>query len=256
MNLTVKDIYDEINQFAPFHTQEKWDNSGLLVGSMQNSVTSVLISLDISKNAVKEAQKQHCNLIVSHHPVIFSPLKSLSPECIPYQLAKHDISAICCHTPLDIAEGGINDIILAKLRTVLDFESELIPIEENGLGRIITLKTPETLPDIARKAKKALQCEVVRCSAEYTGTIRKIGICSGSGASMLEELAGRCDCFLTGDIKHDRWYTAQELDIALIDCGHYCTEVIMIDYVSAQLRQAFPDLPIIKFPDTNPVTYL
>ncbi len=253
--MTVQEIYQEIDQFAPFCTQEKWDHSGLLVGNMQNEVTGVLITLDISKNAVLEAQKQNCNLIFSHHPVIFYPLQCLPSESIPYQLARHDISAICCHTPLDIAEGGINDLIIEKLKSQTELESDFVPIEENGMGRIIKLKHPLLFPEFAMKAKTALSCEVIRYSANYTEMVQKIAICSGSGASLIEELKGRCDCLLTGDIKHDRWYKAQELSFALLDCGHYCTEIIMIDYVYEQLRQAFPDLKLIKYAEGNPVCY-
>ena len=254
--ITVRDIYDRINQFAPFGTQEKWDNSGFLAGDWNQEVSGVLISLDISVSALKKAQKTGCNLIFSHHPVIFSALKNLYSDSVVYQLAKHDISAICCHTPLDIAEGGINDLIVQKLQSEIQIEEEILPVEADGLGRIITLKQAVSLPEFAGTAKKALNCEVVRYSANHQGKIRKIAVCSGSGASMLEDLAGRCDCFLTGDIKHDRWYKAEELNIALLDCGHYHTEVIMIPYVAGKLREAFPELKIIEFAEGDPVRYV
>ena len=255
MRIFVKDIYDRINQSAPFAAQETWDNSGLLVGDWKQEVTGVLISLDISVSALKQAQETGCNVIFSHHPVIFSAIKNLYAGSVVYQLARHDISAICCHTPLDIAKGGINDLIVQKLENYLVIEQEILPIENDGLGRIITLKEEISLPEFAGIAKKALGCEAVRFSANHQEKIRKIAICSGSGASMLEDLAGRCDCFLTGDIKHDRWYKAEELHIALLDCGHYHTEVIMIPYVAGLLRQAFPELKIMEFPEGDPVRY-
>ena len=256
MKILVKDIYEAVNQFAPFETQEKWDNSGFLVGDLNQEVSGILISLDISLKAVQKAKELGCNVIFSHHPVIFSGLKNVYSDTVVSQLVKQDISAICCHTPLDIAKGGINDLIVQKLALELEMEEEILPIEADGLGRIITLKSPVALQEFAQKAKKALNCEVVRYSAEFQNQIQKIAICSGSGASMLEELAGRCDCFLTGDVKHDRWYKAQELNIALLDCGHYHTEVIMIPYVAEKLRQAFPDLNIIEFEEGNPVNYV
>lgn len=255
MSILVKEIYDSINQFAPFGTQEKWDNSGLLVGNPNQEVSGVLISLDISVSALKKAQETGCNLIFSHHPVIFSAIRNLYSDTVVYQLAKHDISAICCHTPLDIAQGGINDLIVQKLETYISIEDEILPIEDDGLGRIITLEEEISLPEFAGIAKKALGCEAVRFSANHQEKIRKIAVCSGSGSSMLEDLAGRCDAFLTGDVKHDRWYKAQELHIALLDCGHYATEVIMIPYVAGKLREAFPDLKIIEFAEGDPVRY-
>ena len=254
--ITVRDIYNSINQVAPFETQEKWDNSGFLVGDLNQEASGILISLDISLKAVQKAKESGCNLIFSHHPVIFSGLKSLYSDTVVSKLVKNDISAICCHTPLDIAKGGINDLIVEKLTSEFEIAEEIFPIEADGLGRIITLKTPVTLQEFAQISKKALNCEVVRYSAGFQNQIQKIAICSGSGASMLEELAGRCDCFLTGDVKHDRWYKAQELKIALLDCGHYHTEVIMIPYVAEKLRQAFPDLKIIEFAEGNPVNYV
>ena len=253
--MIIKDIYNIIDQTAPFGTQEKWDNSGFLIGDQNQEVTGVLISLDISVNALKKAQESGCNLIFSHHPVIFSALKNICSDTVVYQLIQKNIAAICCHTPLDIAQGGINDLITDKLKLFLETENNTESIEADGLGRIISLKNPVTLPEFAQIAKQALACEIVRYSAEYQNKIKKIAICSGSGASMLEELAGRCDCFLTGDIKHDRWYKAQELNIALLDCGHYHTEVIMIPYIAQILRNAFPELKIVEFAEGNPVRY-
>ncbi len=253
--ITVKDIYNYINQFAPFGTQEKWDNSGFLIGDAAQEVSGVLISLDISVSALQKAGECGCNLIFSHHPVIFQPIRNLYAGSVVYQLAQKQIAAICCHTPLDIAPGGINDLIIRKLREEIALEEEMLPIEADGLGRIVTLKQACSLPEFAGIAKKALACEVVRYSAKYQEKIKKIAVCSGSGASMLEDLAGRCNCFLTGDVKHDRWYKAEELRIALLDCGHYHTEVIMIPYVAALLREAFPELNIIEFAEGNPVCY-
>lgn len=252
---TVKEIYQEINAFAPFSTQENWDNSGLLIGEMNQEVSGVLVTLDISLQAVQEAAKQHCNLIIAHHPVIFSGLKHISSESVVYALIRENISAICCHTPLDSAQIGINDLIVNKLKKVFEIENKIFPIESNGTGRIIKLKQKISLPEFAEKVKSVLPCEVVRYSANYSENVQKIAICSGSGASLLEELKGRCDCFLTGDVKHDRWYKAEELKIALLDCGHYATEVLMIPFVAEKLRQAFPELTIIEHAQKNPVCY-
>ncbi|MBR1530320.1 MAG: Nif3-like dinuclear metal center hexameric protein [Oscillospiraceae bacterium] len=253
--ITVRDIYNIIDQSAPFGTQKTWDNSGFLIGDQNQEVTGILISLDISVNALKKAQETGCNLIFSHHPVIFSALKNIYSDTIVYQMIQNHVAAVCCHTPLDIAQGGINDLIVDKLKLFLEIENNIEPIEADGFGRILSLKNSVTLPEFAGIAKQALACEVVRYSAEYQDKIKKIAICSGSGASMLEELAGRCDCFLTGDVKHDRWYKAQELKIALLDCGHYHTEIIMIPYIAQVLRNAFPELKIIEFAEGNPVRY-
>lgn len=111
----VKNIYDKINKLAPFSYQEKWDNSGLLVGDSDSKVEKILLSLDITNDVVSEAVNGGYDMVVSHHPVIFHPLKTLSNEEPAVRLAKNNISAICAHTNLDIARGGINDIIAEKL---------------------------------------------------------------------------------------------------------------------------------------------
>lgn len=255
--MTVRDIYHVIDAIAPFATQEKWDNSGLLVGSQNLPASKVLVSLDISPAAVAYARENGCNVIVSHHPIIFSPMKSIPAESIVYQLISCGISAICCHTPLDIAPGGINDLLAERLRGELDFAEKTEPLDEAGCGRILTLAQEQSMTDIAAAAKYALGCETVRFSQDDdTPWVRRLGICSGSGSSMLEEIAGRCDCLLTGDVKHDRWYKAQELGLGLIDCGHYHTEVIMVPYVAQKFREMLPGLDVVEFVEGDPCAYV
>lgn len=258
--MTVQDVYNAIDAFAPFSTQEKWDNSGLLVGSPKRSVKKVLVTLDISIRAVEEALEKHCcDLIVSHHPVIFSPMKSLMADSPVYMLANYDISALCCHTPLDIAPGGLNDLLVERLRGELAFSDEVEPLDASGLGRIVTFPEAVHVSEIAAAAKKALCCQMVRYSETKfpdQGLVKQLGICSGSGASLLEDITGKCDCLLTGDVKHDRWYKAQELGIDLIDCGHYHTEVIMVPYVAQKLREALPELEVIEFVEGDPAAYI
>ncbi|MDE7122164.1 MAG: Nif3-like dinuclear metal center hexameric protein [Oscillospiraceae bacterium] len=249
-----QDIYNWLDQIAPFEKQESWDNSGLLIGSPEDPVSGILVTLDITQRAIEKAHQNNCNLIISHHPVIFSALKKLDSYAMPYQLIKHGISAICCHTNLDIAI--LNDLLANKLCSVLDAESEILPLMPDGLGRVVYLKDILKIDDIARQAKQALGCEVIRYSANCKKLIRRIGICSGSGASLLEDIVMTCDCLLTGDVKHDRWYKAKELDFALIDCGHYHTEIIMVDYLAQQLREHCPDLPVIAHIEENPVNYV
>ena len=106
--LTVKEVYEAIDAFAPFASQESWDNSGLLVGGMAQPADRILTTLDISEAIVAQAVAEQVQLVVAHHPVIFSPLKTLPPDSPVYQLAAHGIAAICVHTPLDMAPLGLN----------------------------------------------------------------------------------------------------------------------------------------------------
>lgn len=240
--MTVREIYHAIDALAPFASQEKWDNSGLLVGSMDDRVSGVMVTLDITKEIILLAAEKGCNVIVSHHPVIFSPLHTIDRGSVPFALAAADMNAICCHTPLDIAAGGLNDLLAEHLCRVLPVTA-IAPFAPDGLGRILTLDRPHSLSRLAEAAKEALDCETVRYSAPC-GEVQRIAICTGSGASMLEDCIGIADCLLTGDVKHDRWYKAEELRIGLIDCGHYETEVIMIPYLTKCLANAFPGLHV------------
>ncbi len=251
--MTVYDIYHAIDAFAPFQTQEKWDNSGLLVGGHRQAVNKVLVTLDISCNALLKAEQEKCDVIVSHHPVIFSPLKTIGSESVVYELCRQGIAAICCHTPLDIADGGLNDLLTDRLRSVLDIE-EILPLMPDEPGRILRLKQAMSCTELAKAAKTALGCTSVRCSGEVM--VNRLGICTGSGASLLEEVEGKCDCLLTGDVKHDRWYKAQELGMGLIDCGHYHTEILMVPYVAQKLRETLPELEVIEFVEGDPVSYV
>ncbi len=253
--MTVQEIYQYLDGIAPFSTQEKWDNSGLLVGDPCRCVRSILVTLDITGEAVEEASRLSCDLIISHHPVIFSPLKRLSPDHPVYCLAKNGIAAICTHTPMDIAMNGINDILVNRLGERISIFPGVQPLDPSGIGRLVTLAEPITAPALAEIVKEMLGCTVVRYT-DSGNEISRLGICSGSGASMLEEIAGRCDALLTGDVKHDRWYAAKELGLSLFDCGHYHTEVVMVSVLADGLRENFPMLKVYEWEGGDPVSYV
>ncbi len=240
--VTVGMIYDEINRISPFDTQDNWDNSGLLVGDRDNKVDRILVALDITNAVIDEAVAIGANLIVSHHPVIFHPLKNISFNTPVGRLAANGISAICVHTPVDMAEYGINDIISDMLTVPLKTEGNRVPFEPlepgspAGNGRILELSEEMYTSQIAVILKKVFGCTVVR----YTDTtipVKKIAICSGSGGSFLNDvIASGCDAYITGDIKHDIWVEAANNNFALFDCGHYYTEHIVTDYLVNVLR--------------------
>ena len=185
--LTVQEVYDIIDGFAPFASQESWDNSGLLVGSMTQPAERILTTLDISEEVITQAVQQQVQLIVAHHPVIFSPLKALPQNHPVYQLAAHGIAAICVHTPLDIAPEGLNAYAHALLKEPLSLanqQSVLEPSWTDGRGfGWIDVSTQEWTPcALAGVLEKTFG--TVRYSAKAV-PIRKIAYCSGSAASML-----------------------------------------------------------------------
>ena len=155
---TVQQIYEEMQRIAPLALAESWDNPGLLV-DCGGEVSRVLVTLDITPEVVEEAARKGCGLIVSHHPVIFSPLKKLSGQDVAFQLVKNGISAICMHTNLDAAEGGVNEV-LAGIFGMREMEAFA-----EGCGRVGSIE-PVTVPELAKKAQKELAS---RCNQPFNG---------------------------------------------------------------------------------------
>ncbi|MDD6825932.1 MAG: Nif3-like dinuclear metal center hexameric protein [Oscillospiraceae bacterium] len=240
--ITVGMIYDEINRVAPFSSQDSWDNSGLLVGDRDNEVTGILTALDITKEVIDEAVSKNVNLIISHHPVIFHPLKRLSLNNPAVRLAVYGISAICVHTPLDKAVNGINDMIADMLERNFKVTGTRRPIipeakdSTSGDGRIIEL-ADSVAPEVFAEKLKAMFGNSPLKFIPGRVSVKKVAVCSGSGGSLLSYvLKNGCDSYITGDVKHDVWLDAAENGISLFDCGHYYTEHISAGYLQKLLR--------------------
>jgi dinuclear metal center YbgI/SA1388 family protein len=248
---TVHDVYTAIDSLAKFSTQEKWDNSGLLVGDYNAKVSKVLVALDITNAVVDEAISLHCDLIVSHHPVIFDPLKSIDTNNSVYRLIQNGISAICCHTPLDVCLNGINDILYQLFKNPLSLCDDVSPIEDvnhtglgDGFGRVCSSSTDLSHKEVALTLKKLLGCSVVKY-VPNDRPIRKVAFCSGSGGSMLEDvIALGADVFITGDVKHDRWIYAKDHGLALYDCGHFHTENIVTPFLRQYIFASVPNVEV------------
>ena len=256
---TVQQIYEEMQRIAPLALAESWDNPGLLV-DCGGEVSRVLVTLDITPEVVEEAARKGCGLIVSHHPVIFSPLKKLSGQDVAFQLVKNGISAICMHTNLDAAEGGVNEV-LAGIFGMREMEAFA-----EGCGRVGSIE-PVTVPELAKKAQKELAS---RCNQPFNGpavqvkfadtgkTVRRLAVISGAGGSLFEDAIARgADCLLTGEANHHHAIDAKRLGLSLIAAGHYATEFPVTAAVSEKLRTAFPELEVLVSKDArDPYTYL
>ncbi len=239
----VNEIYSFLDSVFPFERQEKWDNSGLLVNS-GTDCSKVLMTLDIDKRAVDEAELKAADMVVSHHPVIFSPLKRISSEMPVYRLVKNDISAVCMHTNVDISPLGTNGFILRELRKNYELECEPEHINFEECGYICTLKETVPAAEFAETLKKIFGCEYIRASAD-TGMVKKVAFCSGSGGSFLADVAANgCDTYVTGDVKHDVWMDAQSVGVKVFDCGHFHTENPVIWEFRRILEQRFPRLDV------------
>lgn len=241
----VKDFYGYLNSIAPFETQEDWDNSGMLVGDMDAEVKKVAVVLDITHEEIKKAKAIGADLIISHHPVIFNPIKSVTRGSVPYELVASSINALCCHTPLDIADGGTNDS-LAKL---LGIE---VTRTEDPILRLGTVE-PTTAENLAGKIAKTLNTKVRYADAGRK--IEKIAICTGAGCSLIEA-AGEIDAFITGDASHHNFLDCIQAGITLIAAGHYETEIVVIPVLVKKLQAQFPDIEIIDIKQENPIKFI
>jgi len=255
--MVLGDILKFIRMNFPEELKESWDNVGLMVGDESLDITKVLVCLDVTSNTVQEAKDFGAELIISHHPLIFSPLKHIVEDSalgsIIRDLIKNDINVYSMHTNFDKAKGGMNDLLAEKigLCDVREyFEDELYapdgkPIE--NFGRTGRLETPMTLDDFADFIKVSLGCSAIKIFGDGDDTVRNVALCTGSGGSMIYSAynAG-ADVYLTSDLGHHHAQTATEIGLNLIDAGHFETENIITEYLFDILSTEFPDLLIKK----------
>lgn len=259
MNL-VSEIYTYIDSFAPFSTQEKWDNSGLLNGSMNKKVSKVLVTLDITNEVADEAAEIGAELIIAHHPVIFKPLYSLSENEPSCKLLKSGISAICVHTPYDVAEGGMSDILMEltgfeKTEGILEITGQ--NYKTYGFGTIGIASQEYQVDELAKKLKNVLGCTVVR----YTDggkPIKKAAFCTGSGGNLIiAALNQGADAYITSEVKHDQWLLAKQRGISVFDCGHFHTENIGMIRLCKMLAADFSNIEFVMSEvNKDPVKYV
>ena len=260
--IRTREIYAFLDEKYPFSDQEKWDNSGLLVENMSMSCSRVLLSLDVTSEAVFEARRKRADLVISHHPVIFDPLKKIERNNPVFHLIYGGIAAICMHTNLDIAIGGTNDVILKKLSNKLEFAGDPQPFEEIGmlknLGWIIELKEKINCDELAEILKEIFGCMYVRINSRNRKPLSRIAICSGSGGSMLGlAIKKKCNGMITGDVKHDVWIDANNQYITLFDCGHFHTENLVLRELRRVLEEKFPLLDVeIAESSVDPCVYI
>lgn len=256
---TVQQVYEEMQRIAPLELAESWDNPGLLV-DCGGTVQKVLVTLDITPEVVEEAARKHCEVIVAHHPVIFSPLKKIGPQDVPCQLVRAGISAICMHTNLDAAEGGVNEVLAGI------FGMKNLETFADGCGRVGEIEL-NSVKGLAYQVQKELAS---RCNLPENGPavqiklvdngrmVKRLAVISGAGGSMFEDaLAVGADCLLTGEANHHAAIDAVRLGLSLVAAGHYATEFPVCAAIADRLRAAFPELEVrVSGENRDPFTYI
>lgn len=233
--MTHAEIYEYINSLAPFNTQLDFDNAGFLVGDKNDTFLGGIVTLDVTESTIEYALSKGANLIVSHHPIIFEPLKSVTANDLVFKLIKNGISVISAHTNLDMAKDGINDELCKLLE--LENVQDILPVGEVSEARIGELKEALSADDFAAFLKEKLG-GVVKYVGE--GEIKTVAVCSGSGGSLLYDLSThKPDAFVTADVKHNVFLDASHLKFALYDCGHFNTEDIIVKPLCKRLNARF-----------------
>ena len=250
---TVREIFRELDQWAPFETQMDFDNAGFLVGRGERTVRKILVSLDVTEAVAEEAAEWGAELIVAHHPVIFHPVKRLTDETPTGRtllaLAERGVAAICAHTNLDAAQGGVN-VCLAQALGLTELEQLCQDgVDRNGqpygVGRVgLCHAAGLSAGEYAAYVKEKLNAAGVRF-ADGGKPVRRVAVGGGSCGSMLSDaLAAGCDTFVTADVKYDQFLEAKALGISLMDAGHYATENVVCPKLVQYLTLKFPGIPL------------
>lgn len=238
--MKVEEILEILNEKFPFSIAENWDNVGLILGEKEANVNKILVALEITYEVIDYAVNNNFDLIITHHPLIFNPIKRIEKEeVLGYKIIKaiqNNINIIAMHTNLDSAKNGLNEYVLNKINfdfKYLDYENTL-----NKPYRIIELNKKKSIYDIVEKVKKGLKIshlKVVYNPYYNDEFIKKIAIVTGSGASFIPLFLDKVDLIMTGDITHHIALDTMEKGISLIDFGHHESESPSVDIIKDYL---------------------
>jgi dinuclear metal center YbgI/SA1388 family protein len=243
MHAAVKDILAAMEVVAPFHLAEDWDNVGLQLGSRLWPVKRVMTALDPTPEVVREVMDRQGDVLVTHHPLIFTPLRALDIDRPMGRtldaLLMNRIAVIAAHTNLDAVRGGVNDVLASRLG--MDDVAILQPSERDascGLGRIGRIAPCSTLGELAVTVKDRMGLPHIRFAGSPGLQVRRVALCSGSGSSMIDAfLASEAEVFITGDV---RYHEAREIEAhgrGIVDAGHFESEHIILDVLTNKINE-------------------
>ena len=257
--MKVKDIVKVIEDFAPLSVQEGWDNCGLCVGSPEDEVSSVLLALDCTPELVDEAVSCGADMIVTHHPLIFSGLKRITPDDLVgaavIKAVKAGISIYAAHTSADKVLEGVSGAMAARLGLVnvkvLADESEGV-----GLGAVGDLLQPLTSQQAIELVKERFGLKCLKTSKPIDGLITRVAMCGGSGASLIGEAQkSGAQLYISGDISYHNYFTRE--GFMIMDVGHYESEIEIVDILFSLIKKNFPTFAvrITQNINSNPIYY-
>lgn len=262
-SVKIKEVLNALEEFAPLPLQEDWDNAGLQIGLTEAEVSGALLCLDINEEIVDEAITKGCNLIVSHHPLLFRGLKRISGDDYVQRSVlkaiKHDIAIISMHTNFDNARGGVNFKIAEKMGlTGIDFFcKKVVNGIECGSGVIGSLPKPMVSMAFVKMLKDTFGVESMACNGLLHRPISRVAICGGAGDFLIDEaFKAGADAFFTGEM-HYHVYFGWQQRMQICVAGHYQSEQFTSEIFKSIIGGKCPSLPLfVAETNTNPIIYL
>ncbi len=258
--MKIKEIIKVIEEFAPKNLASDFDNVGFLIGDKETEVSCVLTTLDVTMEVAKEAAKMGAGLIITHHPLIFAPQKSITADTVTGEiivyLMKNNIAVYAAHTNMDSTNGGINDVMAQKLK--LQDVTTLEPHPEGcGIGRVGTLDT--TMEELCNTVIREFSVPAVRYTGKKDDKIKKVALCSGSGSDdelLLYAKEAGADVYITGEIKYHHALDAYAKGLNLIELGHFESEHFVADIFADVIQKNLKDVKVLVSKHSNIFNYI
>lgn len=260
--MKAQEVISKLEELSPVSYAAEWDNPGLMVGRLDKPVSKVYIALDATDAAIAKAIEYDCDMLITHHPMIFHPIKSVTEEDFVgrriLRLARHDICCYAMHTNFDVMgmADAAADILSLKNPKVLDvtYEDE---VSKEGFGRIGFLPESMSLKECAEYVKKAFKLDAVKVFGDLSATVLRCAISPGGGGSMIRPaVIQKADVLVTGDIDYNPGIDAVAQGTAIIDAGHFGTEKLFMPYIRDYLRRELPTLGIATHEGAKPCIYV
>ncbi|MDO4319945.1 MAG: Nif3-like dinuclear metal center hexameric protein [Bacteroidales bacterium] len=260
--MTCREIINAVNEFAPLSLQESWDNSGVQLGCIDDECSGALLCVDVSPAVVDEAITRGCNLIVSHHPLIFKGLRNITGatpvEHAVMQALRHGIKVYSAHTSLDSTRGGVSHAMASRLGAeVTSVLSKSVADPETGLGVVARFDRALSADELVARVHSAFGSPVARCSVRPDGPVTQVAMCGGAGGEFIAAAkAAGAQAYITSDVRyHD--FVDHGRDIFIIDIGHYESESCAKDIFYRVISEKFPNFAVYYSEiEKNPINYL
>lgn len=265
--MKIQEVIEALEQFAPLPLQESYDNAGLQVGLTENNVSGALLCLDVTEDVIDEAVRKGCNLVVSHHPLLFRGLKCLSNrdyiQRTVWKAVRNDICVVSMHTNLDNAEGGVNHMIAQKLnlnnveflaeeRTVINSKGNEV---KGGSGIIGTLPEPMQAADFVELVNRTFNVGCCQTNPLLLRSINRVAVCGGAGSFLAKNAMQKgADAFLVGEMGYHEFFGMDQL-MQVLCIGHYESEQFTTKIFRQIINALNADIPVYEYGSTSPVTY-